>query len=1217
MSFDANGVICTDINKASFQLLSEEDVKKTAVCRIFSTVIYDGEQAKLGGIHDPRLGPMDSEPRRGDPSCVTCGGRDDCPGHLGYIQLYQPLYHPLFMPTLVRLLKGTCLLCRRLKIDPGLATMYLKKFQMVQMGALQMLEEFEQLSSMSSGGRYEQSSLAERRVEMRRLLADMKVLEEKQRKEGKLLNLEEDISVSSSSIENWRRITRDLYDRCAQSHCTHCGRKFSSVIHKKDLDSNVEIQWNFDADCPVDRNILLKMLDAQEEIERVGDDSIGTVRDARNVANIDDEEIAKDHQTLGRRGRSMGAVNLQAYQIYPIMRDLYNSPDRPLLHFLIPATAKHGARFFFMNVIPVSSNKFRPKAKSLGFGSSADAGAKADEEGGILHPRSAALLEILQENAKIGFALGALRYFDPEAHFAKDEGSLDAAFSMKDKDGVKKAIEDHKGNYSLLHQYCRQTQEKINAYIDSTKTNTRNPPPAIRQWMEKKSGAIRQKMMGKRVNFAARTTIAPDAQINTNEIGIPIPFAMKLSIAEHAVPHNVDLLCKLIMNGSKTYPGCNMIIEPSGRRLDLTRRELTESQKRMQCKLLRNHVQHQMHSAQNSHDLTKPYTVLRHLRDGDVVIMNRQPSLHRASMMAHFVRVLTGQKTFRLHYANCNSYNADFDGDEMNLHCAQDPTARAEAALICNADCNYTVAKSGEPLRGLIQDHVLGGNFLTIRGTFLTRPQYFALVYVGVASFTDKGEKLDLDNGKVVSSEFSAGDPYARALGARNLRIVVEEPTIWKPEPLWTGKQVINSILKTLIDSVAVLEYGRKADGTANQAFLKRYRGINLVSKAKTPGDAWMGRLGTDKEEQIVIIRNSELVQGVFDKAQIGAASYGLVHLCYELFGPRVAGMLLSVFARVFSSYLQIRGFSCSSGDFQMTLEGEKARQRMIARCTAAGTLLQEQFIDSVYQHMHWRENIENASGVQSKYVHVGKALSSALAASKHQAGTLATSYVKERYQQFVKTEQINQFVTVDGLLNKDPQNVRLKNTTVPPHWPADPSKSAESQQNSPWLTEAQRSEFRDQGTAGFGDQLVAEEDLIQSKAGSSKTGLRKATEEHSAVMKAVDCDTSSSWNVSRSLHLIPKQPDWRLGDVKKMYQWMLGQLSKLKAMGASDKDTRQFLLQGFTTVPELAIYFPELAKVVGTRKMWAGERLEDRLVVAAAARLTGTVPPPAPLGRL
>ena len=82
---------------------------------------------------------------------------------------------------------------------------------------------------------------------------------------------------------------------------------------------------------------------------------------------------------------------------------------------------------------------------------------------------------------------------------------------------------------------------------------------------------------------------------------------------------------------------------------------------------------------------------------------NRQPTLHKPSMMAHVVRVLPGEKTLRMHYANCNTYNADFDGDEMNVHFPQSELARSEAYNIANTNNQYLVPTSGKPLRGLIQ----------------------------------------------------------------------------------------------------------------------------------------------------------------------------------------------------------------------------------------------------------------------------------------------------------------------------------------------------------------------------------------------------------------------------------------------------------------------------------------------------------------------------------
>lgn len=113
--------------------------------------------------------------------------------------------------------------------------------------------------------------------------------------------------------------------------------------------------------------------------------------------------------------------------------------------------------------------------------------------------------------------------------------------------------------------------------------------------------------------------------------------------------------------------------------------------------------------------------VHRHLQNGDILLLNRQPTLHRPSIMAHKARILKGEKTFRLHYSNCKSYNADFDGDEMNAHFVQNEVARSEGYNLANVANQYLVPKDGTPLGGLIQDHIISGLKLMIRGNFFNR----------------------------------------------------------------------------------------------------------------------------------------------------------------------------------------------------------------------------------------------------------------------------------------------------------------------------------------------------------------------------------------------------------------------------------------------------------------------------------------------------------------
>jgi DNA-directed RNA polymerase I subunit RPA1 len=112
------------------------------------------------------------------------------------------------------------------------------------------------------------------------------------------------------------------------------------------------------------------------------------------------------------------------------------------------------------------------------------------------------------------------------------------------------------------------------------------------------------------------------------------------------------------------------------------------------------------------------------MTNGDVLLVNRQPTLHKPSIMAHIARVLPKEQTIRMHYANCNTYNADFDGDEMNLHLCQSYLACSEAYKLMATHKQYIVPTSGKPIRGLIQDSVVSGVFMSSKDTFLNKEQY-------------------------------------------------------------------------------------------------------------------------------------------------------------------------------------------------------------------------------------------------------------------------------------------------------------------------------------------------------------------------------------------------------------------------------------------------------------------------------------------------------------
>jgi DNA-directed RNA polymerase subunit A' len=209
------------------------------------------------------------------------------------------------------------------------------------------------------------------------------------------------------------------------------------------------------------------------------------------------------------------------------------------------------------------------------------------------------------------------------------------------------------------------------------------------------------------VNFSARTVISPDPNIGVNEVGVPYEVAQKLTIPEKITERNYDEAIEAIENGPEEHPGANYVFQPNGKR-----RKITDD---------------------NTEELVEEiepgdgWKVERHIDDGDTVLFNRQPSLHRMSIMAHDVRVLP-YRTFRINPNVCAPYNADFDGDEMNLHVPQTEEARAEAEELLKVQEHVKMPKTGGPIVGMLQDYVSGLYLLTSGEVEMDREKAFNLL---------------------------------------------------------------------------------------------------------------------------------------------------------------------------------------------------------------------------------------------------------------------------------------------------------------------------------------------------------------------------------------------------------------------------------------------------------------------------------------------------------
>lgn len=210
------------------------------------------------------------------------------------------------------------------------------------------------------------------------------------------------------------------------------------------------------------------------------------------------------------------------------------------------------------------------------------------------------------------------------------------------------------------------------------------------QRLSKKEGRFRGNLSGKRVNFSARTVISPDPMISMDEVGVPLEIARELTIPVKVNPNNIEQLKTIIMNGPVHHPGANYVIRPDG-----VRKKVTDENK-----------------AEIANEIATNYVVERHLMDGDITLLNRQPSLHRMSMMAHKARIMP-YLTLRINLTVTIPYNADFDGDEMNLHIPQTEEAQAEAEMLMLVQNHIRSPRYGLPVIACKHDHITGCYLLT------------------------------------------------------------------------------------------------------------------------------------------------------------------------------------------------------------------------------------------------------------------------------------------------------------------------------------------------------------------------------------------------------------------------------------------------------------------------------------------------------------------------
>ncbi|KAL9186875.1 hypothetical protein ACHAXT_010595 [Thalassiosira profunda] len=956
----------------TFGVYSDDEVRSRSACEITSSVSMDALGNPLSrGLYDPMLGPTAAD--GANATCVTCAQVQSlCPGHFGHIELCVPAMHPLFFPKLLTFMKAKCLACHEFRISRRQAKMFCAQLHLIDGGraaeALELEEEVAAAIQKGGAGKADDNSSSNNRG-MSKAALRREAIQSSAKLVDELLDAKLALPPTSDaggltmherSIR--RKVLKEFQGACSKAvKCANClafspkvrhdqfNKMFQVALSARSRRSNLgegikirsacgivgggafeeeedsENEGGYDSEDMVDD-------DPQEEKEGLIDDEAmeataggtpkkrrksgegvstsknqGSTKQDKFMNNLELEAQCKltwekqpylcskffgsAHSPEAGENSAMGgiadAIESMRYESAYVTEDEDQRPhQRRRPRSMSNAGSGKGYTMFFLRALPVPPSRFRPPVVM---------GSMTVE-----HSQNVYLSKVIELNARLRNDFHVIRELSTEEAELRN-ALANSADGTETASQLKGVLERKEKSQATSIQLWVELQTTINCFMDSTrdpKGTASNAPNGIRQLLEKKEGIFRKHMMGKRVNYACRSVISPDPYIGTNEIGLPLHFAKTLTFPTPVTALNASEMQDLVRRGPGQYPGAVWVEFPNGQRIDLSKMK-DRGREAIAARLL---------SGGGGMGVVK---VGRQLRDGDMVLMNRQPTLHKPGIMAHRVRVLFSptQNTLRMHYANCNTYNADYDGDEMNCHFPQSYLAMAESHFIAATDEQYIVPTDGSPLRGLIQDHVDAGVKLTQMNTFIEKEEYQQLLFAALSS---------LPGLELIRSD-------------ANIELL--PPAIRKPKELWTGKQVISTLLNHLRKG-----NDRDEDPTFN------FSGLSMERKTKTPATAF----GASYNEHMVIVRDGDLLQGVLDKAAFGASDFSLVHAVFEAYGPTRAGLLLNALGRLFTAYIQYyAGHSCRMEDLILTPEADEKRRQMVKETYSIGSRAAKAWADS------------------------------------------------------------------------------------------------------------------------------------------------------------------------------------------------------------------------------------------------------------------------------
>ncbi len=658
-----------EIGSLNFGLMDPEEYRNMSATKIITADTYDDDGFPIDmGLMDPRLGVIDP-----GLECKTCGKHSgSCNGHFGHIELAAPVIHVGHAKLIRRLLRGTCRGCGRLTLADPSDREYRREY----------FKEREDTPPRNWFVSPEDARSAQEKAEQ---AAERKRTQFKEQLE-RTRDLGEDPSdVLKAAI----RQARDA------DYCPYCTEDddYREGYPTAQYDISHEKPSTYLEQGPVPdgdvRDLLAEALEGGEEASGTEielDELVETVNDviatwggsaSLTVADIsrlmsgqgpgDSERIGREHVSLlqivseqmssngafsGRFEKAPASDFLVSYSGDKLMpsnvRDRFEAIPDDDIETLGIDSERSRPEWMVLTVLPVPPVTARPSI-------TLDNGQRSEDD--LTHK----LVDIIRINQRF--------------------------MENREAGAPQLIIEDL---WELLQYHVTTFMDNEISGTPPARHRSGRPLKTLSQRLKGKEGRFRGSLSGKRVNFSARTVISPDPTLSLNEVGVPDRVATEMTQTMNVNDRNLTDARRYVANGPEAHPGANYVKRPDGRRLKVTEKNCEELAEKVE----------------------PGWEVARHLIDGDIVIFNRQPSLHRMSIMAHEVVVMP-YKTFRLNTVVCPPYNADFDGDEMNMHALQNEEARAEARVLMRVQEQILSPRFGENIIGAIQDHISGLYLLT------------------------------------------------------------------------------------------------------------------------------------------------------------------------------------------------------------------------------------------------------------------------------------------------------------------------------------------------------------------------------------------------------------------------------------------------------------------------------------------------------------------------